>query len=398
MSTGACRLLLVVGGLTLGVATGLQAQTPLDLGTLGGSWSSPAAVNNKQQVVGAAALPDDSDAHAFLSNNAGSMLDLGTLGGHSSYAAAITETGVIVGASTIDEDDSTWHGFVWTAMDGMIDLGTLGGWESWAMAVTPEAEVVGVADTFDDFEFLHVFRWNFETGLSDEGSLGIEVHDLDSSGTAAVIHAVHATAQRIRIVGGAVCCAGGGTAFLWTSDQGLIDLGEVDGRPALAATDVNASGQVAGVVATNSCGGVRAHGAFWTPNAGWQVTENACGLVNWADAINDAGQLVGGSEDGPARSYIFNVNTGEAQSIAAGDTAPVAIGQNGQVVGNFNGTGFGNAWVWSGAQGHGSLQPSPGDRSSSTKAYALNEQGDIVGISYTLEGTPHAVLWHVSPQ
>src|SRR6266496_3313345 len=64
---------------------GARAATPMiDLGTLGGTYSSAARVNGSDQVVGASTTVDGS-THAFSWTQAGGMIDLGTLGGNYSY-------------------------------------------------------------------------------------------------------------------------------------------------------------------------------------------------------------------------------------------------------------------------------------------------------------------------
>jgi probable HAF family extracellular repeat protein len=70
-----------------------------DLGTLGGSSSDAAAINDSGQVVGWADTSAGS-SHAFL-YSAGTMQDLGTLGGSDSQAYAINASGQVVGWSSI---------------------------------------------------------------------------------------------------------------------------------------------------------------------------------------------------------------------------------------------------------------------------------------------------------
>ena len=65
----------------------LTEYTVTDLGTLGGSDSFAAGVNEFRQVVGVRLTPD-APQRAFLYSD-GTMIDLGTLGGSDSYAAGI---------------------------------------------------------------------------------------------------------------------------------------------------------------------------------------------------------------------------------------------------------------------------------------------------------------------
>ena len=83
-------------GFTLFAADGVRAQpTPIDLGTLGGSFSFPSGLNNRGQVVGTSTTVGDnlSTGHAFLWTETTGMVDLGTLGGATSVAADVNNRG-----------------------------------------------------------------------------------------------------------------------------------------------------------------------------------------------------------------------------------------------------------------------------------------------------------------
>jgi probable HAF family extracellular repeat protein len=100
---------------------------------LGGGSSMATDVNNLDQVVGAATVPDGS-FHAFLwtlgDDRKGHIRDLGTLGGKNSHAVSINDAGQVIGWSETGEMYSEQgvtvpirHAFLW--QNGtMYDLGT----------------------------------------------------------------------------------------------------------------------------------------------------------------------------------------------------------------------------------------------------------------------------------
>ena len=121
-----------------------------DLGTLGGGFSIPVAINDRGQTAGGAANtvadPDGFAAlllgfgaipgnqwHAVLWQN-GTIQDLGTLAdGLTSFASAVNERSQAAGFSFIDTTPTVWgfptvHPFFWDH-GHMVDLGTLG--ECW---------------------------------------------------------------------------------------------------------------------------------------------------------------------------------------------------------------------------------------------------------------------------
>jgi probable HAF family extracellular repeat protein len=57
-----------------------------NLGTLGGSWVYPSAMNEQNQVVGASSVAANKSDHAFRWDPNDGMADLGTFGGDTSRA------------------------------------------------------------------------------------------------------------------------------------------------------------------------------------------------------------------------------------------------------------------------------------------------------------------------
>jgi probable HAF family extracellular repeat protein len=94
--------------------------------SLGGSLTSPAAINDQGQVVGTsqiAVVPRGSPSHAFLYSG-GPLQDLGTLGGPVSGALGINDAGEIVGNSRTATSGFDTDGFLY-ANGTMYDLNNL---------------------------------------------------------------------------------------------------------------------------------------------------------------------------------------------------------------------------------------------------------------------------------
>lgn len=110
MSSLRVRIAVALGSLTsLVVVAPLAAQpVPIDLGTLGGTWSHAAAVNNRGQIVGSSALAGSTESRAFLWED-GVMHDLG---GRFSSATGINDRGQIVG-QRFDFDTQTIIATLW---------------------------------------------------------------------------------------------------------------------------------------------------------------------------------------------------------------------------------------------------------------------------------------------
>src|SRR6266853_1805874 len=138
-------ILVTIGAATLLVAQPVSAQFSIaDLGTLGGTFSAPRAINEAGQVVGVSQTATD-ESRAFLWDN-GTMINLGTLpnGSISSEAVAINGRGQIVGRVVTVSRQS--RAFLWDN-GNMIDLGTLGGCCTFAQAINGRGQVVGTSAT-----------------------------------------------------------------------------------------------------------------------------------------------------------------------------------------------------------------------------------------------------------
>ena len=125
-----------------------------DLGTLGGSEASGAAINDAGHVAGFSTLTSDPNNQRAFYWDGTTMLDLGTLGGGTSYATDINAAGQVVGWADTAESgyDPVSHAFRWQG-GTMQDLGTLAGepyYSSDAVAINASGQVAGDSMTLAD--------------------------------------------------------------------------------------------------------------------------------------------------------------------------------------------------------------------------------------------------------
>ena len=131
----------------------------IDLGTLGGTFGVPNAMNNRGQVVGESNVVGDLTAHPFLWDGK-KMIDLGTFGGDSGQANWLNEAGDVVG-SAFTKDDQASLAFLWK--DGVLtNIGTVRGDAcSNALGINSKLQVVGVSADTCAFvtDQRHAFLW-----------------------------------------------------------------------------------------------------------------------------------------------------------------------------------------------------------------------------------------------
>jgi len=274
----------------------------VDLGTFGGNESLAAMINNRGQVVGAAAnaIADPfpgplgfwgTQSRAFLWEK-GVMRDLGDLGGPDAFATFVNERSQIAGVSYTSstpspietqcgKDIPPQNPFLWEK-GRMINLGTLGGICGFPSYLNNQGQVVGQSDLAGDFT-AHPFLWDpkrhphlrdlgtlggtfgFPTGLNDAG----EIVGAASTPNDEAFH-----------------------AFFWSNGV-MKDLGTVKGDGCSVAYHINAGGQVVG---TSGDGCNEVHAFFWQYGGPMMdlndLVPSGSGLVLTAgEFINDRGEI-----------------------------------------------------------------------------------------------------------
>ena len=402
----------------------------VDLGTFGGPQSYlnlPAngsyarVLNNHGRVTGWAdtSTPDpypgfcfDEDcfvAHAFQWRN-GVRTDLGTLpGGASSQSTWISESGLVSGLSENGEIDPLIPGFpelraVLWEHGKITDLGTLdGGYESAANAVNSRRQVVGAAlNTIPDANSMfglgyqaRAFLWQ-EGAMQDLGTLG---------GTDAIAFLVN---ERGQVVGDSYTSSDPSAycstilfplttgAFLWEKGS-MVNLGNFGGTCTFAAA-LNNRGQVVG--GSSLAGDQVQHPFLWDRGSILDLGTFG-GDVGTALAINDPGAVVGyATYPGDQVFHAFLWRHGKKRDLGtlAGDSFSFGfdINARGQVVGSSSKSDFSQfrAFLWEDGGPMIDLNTLIPANSALylTIPFTINDRGEIAGVGLDANGDQHAFL------
>lgn len=282
------------------------AGTMQDLGVLPGGGTSAAgrSINDSGQVVGVATLANG-QVRGFYYSGSGSLQDLGTFpGGSFSAATGINNAGTIVGESQLA--NGQYEGFVIGSDGTMQDIGNLGGAYSAANGINNNGDIVGMSDTIQ-----HPRAFLLPSG-------GGPMQDLGTfpNGTFGGATAINASGQ---IVGQSDAHKGELTAFLYSGGQ-MQDLGTLPGGTGSYANAINSAGVVVG---QSSVASGAVHAFIYTggtmvdlnslidPASGW--------LLEAANGINDAGQIVGTgmNPQGQTEAFILNPAGASAPQVAS---------------------------------------------------------------------------------
>lgn len=251
-----------------------------------------------------------------------SFTDLGTLGGQFSRANAINNAGQIAGYSYLAGDpmNAAFHAVLWQGTT-TTDLGTLGGQYSEAKAINAAGQIAGVAYLASGAR--HATVWTGSTA-TDLGTL---------AGPGGFLSDAYGINQTGAVVGQSISGSGfdaalwnGPTATNLTAQTGLV-----------MTSAINDSGQIAGM-------GYALNGATYAATAarvtGTTLTylDRLRGADNYANAINNAGQVVGYTDDRIATQHaaLWNGTTATDLGALVGSLSRAnAINNAGQIVGNY---------------------------------------------------------------
>jgi probable HAF family extracellular repeat protein len=299
---------------------------------------------------------------------------LPTLGGNFSSAGSINDTGWIVGDANLS-GNSHEHATLWR--NGVItDLGTLGGPDSFGIAANSAGLIGGTAQIrrVDPLgEGWGALNSCTPTGTPCDGSQYLE------------------------------------RAFVWTGGR-IRRLPTLGGNNGVAFAGPNDAGEIVGWAETahkdSSCQPPQVldwEAAVWGPNYGeiHALPPFPGDRVAAATAVNDEGQVVGGSGTCgfPATSDLQHAVLWQRGAViylgSLGGTMnnlAFAINNRGQVVGQSDlpGDMTAHAFLWQNGV-MTDLGTLPGDSSSS--ASAINDQGQVVGSSCDTNGNCRAFLW-----
>lgn len=315
-------------------STGMQ-----DLGTLpgGNTYATASGINLWGQVAGSSAFAQGlpGDTHAFVWKKREGMHDLGTLGCPDITGAnGINLFGQVTGTSTIEPcpGGGQYRAFLWSPDDGMHDLGTLpGGTFSLGNSINAFGQVAGYSDC-SGCTGSHAFLW-YGSGMLDLGVL--------PGGSVSFANGLNDFAH---VVGYSDSARSTGEAFLWTLDEGMLNLGTLPGGMWSYASAVNECSEVVGssdstmskhhafVRRNGRLASDAAHAFLWTrdegmmdlndriapPKSGWLLTD--------ARAINSFGEIAGvGTIHGHTHAFLL-IPRGRrlANCIKPGDTRPGA--------------------------------------------------------------------------
>ena len=249
----------------------------------GESWVEVSGINDRGQVTGWISPDDGSPFRAFVWDRQQGIRDLGTVPGHNSLiAAAINDAGTIVGEAA-DEETGETLAFVWTPRLGVRTLDTsLGGVDSFATAINRRGQIAGASTTANGA--IHAFFRDVDGEVVDLGALS---HGPGFSS---------ATAMNDR--GQVVVVRADGDlqdAFVWDAHGGRQWLVPKPTASFPSPSDINNRGEVVGALLEPGL-----QRAFrWTRGQGIRLLGTLSGVdtdFTTAEAINDRGTIVGGSQ------------------------------------------------------------------------------------------------------
>jgi len=309
----------------------------------------------------------------IAAQSAGTYVDLGTLGGTRTTPIAINDLGEVVGLSSL-AGDLVQRPFLW--VDGtMNELDLLPGHTSGqARGLNNRQQVVGMSIPPG---FLGFF--DSRAVLWENGSV-IDLNTAATAGAGVVLAAAFGINDAGQIVGYGFKPGIVQFAFLW--DRGVVtELGTLGGANSAAAS-INSFGQIAGLAATS--GGV-SHAVTWTNGVIKDLGGGGGGSAgfNVANGLNDFGEAAGSWVTAGGVIPMFWDAAGAPMSLPLLGSDGNAFDINN--IRQIAGTSAGAAVVWQegSAVDLDSVASVPGSLAAAT---AINNIGQVVGWTDGLRG------------
>ncbi|MUG97181.1 hypothetical protein F7734_34560 [Scytonema sp. UIC 10036] len=308
-----------------------------------------------------------------------SVTDLGTLPGYqSSSASDINHKGQVVGRAFTNAFNP-FRAFIWEN-GTMTDLGTLPDYaaSSEARSLNDLGQVVGVSyDALPSRRGWNVraFLWSANNGMIDLGTLG---------GQSSLANGINDLGQ---VVGSANTSNGQGRAFRTSPNSPINpatdDLGTLSDRNGFSgATDINNQGQVLGYISVGQ--GIT---FLWENNTIIELN------IGGASAINNRGQIAGSPLPGVSSAgVIWTEGAITDLGTLGGSGGANDINELGQVVGGVSTPRGFHAYLWENGVLYDLNDLIPADSGwELTTATAINNNGQIVG-SGTINGQESSYL------
>jgi probable HAF family extracellular repeat protein len=214
------------------------------------------------------------------------FIDIGTLGGLNTHAYGVSTDGSIITGNAQDNiNNQIGRAFYRTDTSGIIDIGTLGGDAAIAHDISSDGNVIVGASEDGTCGSLMAFRWVKNIGMDNLGSFCnccvSSATAVSSDGNVVVGYAEYNTYH---------------TAFIWTPQSGLQNLGRLGGLQS-EALGVSGNGSIiVGWTDVDHPNGTRTHAFFWSSKTGMvDIHNDSAGTGSFYSAFSRAYSV---SDDG----------------------------------------------------------------------------------------------------
>jgi probable HAF family extracellular repeat protein len=325
-------------------------------------------INKRGQVVGYSWTDAPFAAQSFLYDD-GTRQDIGSLGGTFTEAVDINDRGEIVGIGV----GATFqiHAFLWQK-GIMTDLGPSNGVTSYGWPAINNQGLIVFNDAIPTNADSRAFLWE-PIGRTDLGDLG---------GALTYASAIN---ERGQVTGVGTTATGEYHAFLW-DDGAMTDLGPMATPGYAALSGVPKANRKGQTVFTYNMADTSFAAILWDGNARVRLPDLGGKFSIPAD-INESGQVTGTSFPLNSEGHAVIWEDGAISDLGRG--VAMAINNAGDVVIQRDAGTTPRAFLW-----HRGVLTDLGTLGGAwTLVHAINDRGQVIGVSEVASGEGHAFIW-----